>query len=34
MLTQYWFWYLEQQMKGINGTLETLGWHYKRRGSQ
>ena len=22
LLTQHWFWYLEQQMKGINGTLK------------
>ena len=34
LLTQHWFWYPGEQMGGINGTLETLGWHYKRSGSQ
>ena len=34
LLTQHWFWYPGEQMGGINGTLETLGWHYKRVSSQ
>ena len=34
LLTQHWFWYLDKQMGGINGTPETLGWHYKRVSSQ
>ena len=34
LLTQHWIWYLREQIEGINGTQETLGWHYKRRGSQ
>ena len=33
-LTQHWFWYPKEKIEGINGILETLGWHYKRRGSQ
>ena len=31
LLTQHWFWYPRQQMKGINGTPKTLGRYYKRR---
>ena len=34
LLTQHWFWYPWEQIEGINGTSETLGWHYKRRGNQ
>ena len=30
LLTQHWFWYPEQQMEGINGTLKTLGMYYKK----
>ena len=30
LLTQHWFWYLGQQIEGINFTLQTLGRYYKR----
>ena len=30
LLAQHWFWYPGEQMEGISGTPETLGWHYKR----
>ena len=29
LLTQHCFYYPDVQMEEINGTLETLGWHYK-----
>ena len=34
LLAQHWFWYPRKQMEEISGTLETLGWHYKRGSSQ
>jgi len=30
LLTQYWFWYLGQQMEEISGTPKTLRKYYKR----
>ena len=30
LLTQHWFWYLGQQIEGINGTPKTLGKYYKK----
>ena len=34
LLAQHWFWYPREQMEGISGTPETLGWLYKRGSSQ
>ena len=34
LMTQHWFWYPGQQIEGISGTPETLGWHYRRKGNQ
>ena len=33
LLTQYWFWYQEQQMEGINDTPKNLGTDYKKGSS-